>query len=143
MMKSFMCENLPKKFVLSDGSIDPIYFVTQYRHRDILKTSYSEHEVISKCYVNVFTGKISIAMFSTDIVIRNLEVYMNGKMVATDVPSPLTYSGKFDWETRTQLSGSINGSSVLFDRVVSYVNAIKEEYKVLNNMSKQLTNIFA
>ena len=134
---SFIIENLPKKFVLRDGSIDPIYFVTQYRHREILKTSYSEYEVISKCYVNVFTGKISIAMFSSDSLISNMKLYMNGKMQTTDVQSPLTYSGKFDWETRTQLSGSINGSSVIFSRAVSYVNALKDEYELLCNMAER------
>ena len=135
---SFICKNLPKKFVLSDGSIDPIFFVTQYRHKNILKNSFSECEVISECYVNVFTGKISTAVFATDNPISNMKLYMNGKMSETDVQSPLTYSGKFDWETATQLSGSINGSSVQFDRAVSYVSAIKEEFDVFDGISTHL-----
>ena len=140
---SFICKNLPKKFVLSDGSIDPIFFVTQYRHKNILKNSFSECEVISECYVNVFTGKISTAVFATDNPISNMKLYMNGKMSETDVQSPLTYSGKFDWETATQLSGSINGSSVQFDRAVSYVSAIKEEFEVFNGISKYLMDSHA
>jgi len=111
------------------------------RDRDIADSSCSNHETryinrneILKCYVNVFTNCVTIALYLSYELIDNIYVYVKGEYIQTKVQSPTIFSGKFDWNKRLLIAGSINGCTSKFGSLLLAMKSAKEEIKILNEM---------
>jgi hypothetical protein len=96
-----------------------------------LRDNQNINDEILKCYVNVFTRAITIALYISHQPISNIPVYVKNEYIQTNVQLPIIYSGKFDWENKLLISGSINGSTGVFARLVLAMKSAKEEIKIL------------